>query len=243
MSTGQRTRPFEMYETRVESIDNLSPRNVNVRFQLPQGKEKYFKAGQFVQIFVPREGDKPRRTAYSIASPPQLTDSFELCVTRVDGGVSSGYVHQLKKGDKVTVLGPLGRFTLPDNLPRDVVFIATGSGIAPFRSMVNDLLYKETDKNVYLLYGNRHDDDILYQKEWEKLASTEKNFKLYLTLSQPKNWTGPKGYVGSKIEEFIPNLKEKDYYICGLSTMIDSVKDKLRELEVPDSQIHFEKYD
>jgi len=242
MAEDTKVRTFGTYETTIEVIELITPRNVHVRFQLPPGKELRFKAGQFVQVFVPQDG-KSRRTSYSIASSPKYTTFFELCVTKVDGGRSSTYIHSLKKGDHVTVMGPLGLFTLPDPLPRDPVFIATGSGIAPFRSMINDLLDKNTPKELYLLFGNRYDDDILYQKEWQALSNKYKNFRLLLTLSRPQAWTGPKGYVGDKIAEFVPKPKEKDFYICGLSNMINTVQEKLLSLGVPQSQIHYEKYD
>ena len=239
----KKKRPFETYETTIEVADIVTPRNIHLRFQLPPGKTMEFKAGQFVQIFVPQKDGKPRRTSYSVASPPQITNCFELCVTKVEGGRSSTYLHTLKKGDKVTVMGPLGRFTLPPTPSRDIVFIATGSGIAPFRSMIGNLFSQNFDKTIYLLFGNRYDDDIIYKDEWDKWASEKPNFKLFLTLSRPEKWKGPKGYVGDKIEEFVPSPKDKDFYICGLSNMINAVVDKLKSLGVPESQIHFEKYD
>ena len=236
-------RAFETYETTVEVADLVTPRNMHLRFRLPAGKEMHFKAGQFVQIFVPQP-DKPRRTSYSIASAPQDGHSFELCVTHVDGGKSSGYLHSLKVGDKVTAMGPLGKFTQPDPLPRDTVFIATGSGIAPFRSMIHDLLAKKTTRTLYLVFGNRFDGDVIYQKEWEKLAAENKNLKVLFTLSRPsEKWTGPKGYVQDKIAEFVPAPAAKDFYICGLSPMINAVQEKLLSLGVPKEQIHFEKFD
>jgi ferredoxin-NADP reductase len=236
-------RTFGTYETTIEVTDLVTPRNMHLRFRLPEGKEMHFHAGQFVQVFVPQP-DKPRRTSYSIASAPQNGTFFELCVTHVDGGKSSSYLHSLKKGDKVTVLGPLGKFTLREPLRSDSVFIATGSGIAPFRSMINDQLAKQTPKNLYLLFGNRFDDDIIYRKEWQDLAIKYKNFKYFFTLSRPtEKWIGAKGYVQEKIAEFIPNPKDKDFYICGLSKMINDVQDKLLSLGVSKDQIHYEKYD
>ena len=236
-------RSFETYETTITVAELITPRNIHLRFQLPEGKQVHYKAGQFMQIFVPQP-DKPRRTSYSIASAPQSSEFFELCVTHVDGGKSSTYLHSLKKGDKVTAMGPLGKFTLPEPLPRDTVFVCTGSGVAPFRSMLHDLLAKKTNRNLYLLFGNRFDDDIIYKKEWEELSQKNSNFKHFFTLSRPTNqWQGSKGYVQEKISDFVPNPKDKDFYICGLSKMINDVQAKLLELGVPKEQIHYEKYD
>lgn len=109
--------------------------------------------------------------------------------------------------------------------------------------MINDQISKGTEKKLYLVYGNRFDDDIIYRKEWEKLAAEHPNFKVFFTLSRPQAWTGPKGYVQDKIVEFVPNPPQNDFYICGLSNMINDVQAKLLSLGVPKEQIHFEKYD
>jgi len=240
-SLGEKKRAFGTYQTRVEESIDLTPRNRGIRFRLPEGKTMDFKAGQFVQVFVPQEG-KPRRTSYSIASPPKHKGFFDLCVTLVDGGKSSSYIHSVKAGDNVKVMGPLGKFTISDS-PRDIVFICTGSGIAPFRSMINDLVDKNTKKTIYLIYGNRYDTDIIYKEEWDKLAKDHSNFKVLYTLSRPEKWTGHKGYVQEKIKDFVPDPGSMDYYICGLTNMINAVQERLISLGVPKEQIHFERYD
>jgi ferredoxin-NADP reductase len=205
----------------------------------------HFHAGQFAQIFVPTgDPNKPRRTSYSIASSPYNEKFFELCVTHVEGGVSSTFLHNLKVGDTVKSMGPLGKFTINEPIARDLVFIATGSGIAPFRSMINDLINKKIGKNIYLVFGNRFEEDIIYRKEWESLANANKNFHYLFNLSRPADsWKGKKGYVQDMLEEFVPNLKEKDFYICGLVKMIEAVTAKLTSLGVPATQVHFERYD
>lgn len=190
------------------------------------------------------ETQKPLRRAYSISSPPSHGDVFDLCVTHVEGGTVSTFIHKLKIGDTVDVLGPLGRFTLPDPLPRDVVFIATGSGIAPFRSMIFDQLVRLTPRSLYLIFGNRYADDILYKEEWPALTQAHPNFKLLHTLSRPgPEWNGEKGYVQEKIEKFIPDRAQKDFYICGLNAMITQVQARLIGLGVPVEQVHYERYD
>jgi ferredoxin-NADP reductase len=154
----EKKRAFETYDTTVSKIEFLTSRVKGIRFQLPAGKEIHFKAGQFVQMFIPT-GDKIRRTSYSIASPPHESAFFELCVTLVREGTSSPYLHALKEGDHIQAMGPLGVFTLPDPLPRDPVFIATGSGIAPFRSMIFDLIQKNSPHTIYLIFGNRYEHE------------------------------------------------------------------------------------
>jgi ferredoxin-NADP reductase len=237
----EKKRAFETYELTLAESTDLAPREKNLLFKLPAGKTLHFKAGQFAQLFIPN-GDKVKRTAYSIASSPQRTDGFELCVTHVDGGVSSTYLHNMKVGDKIQGMAPLGTFVLKDE-SRDFVFVSTGSGIAPFRSMIGDLSARGVPKNMTLLYGHRYEPDLLYRTEWESLQKANPRFKYYPTLSRDTAWTGAKGYVQTHIENAVPDPKSANYYICGLNNMITAVNEKLLSLGVPPAQIHFERYD
>lgn len=234
-------RTFETYDLTVEEAESVTPRNKHLRFRLQAGHEIHFKAGQFIQMFIPLPDGKTRRTSYSIASSPKNTNFFELCVTLVDGGKSSTFLHSLKKGDKVQGMGPLGTFHFLED-GRDSVFVATGSGIAPFRSMIHDQLEKGAPISQYLVFGNRFEEDIIYRREWEELAQKNPRFKPLFTLSRAP-WAGAKGYVQDKIEGFVPDLAGKNYYICGLKNMIDAVEQKLLALGVPKEQVHFERFD
>jgi len=242
--TLERKKIFDTYQTVLSEVQVLTPRNKGFYFSLLDGKSMEFKPGQFVQVFVPLKNGKEERTAYSIASAPEGGKGFELCVTLVPGGESSGYLHSLSAGSQVKIMGPFGHFTLPSSLERDLVFIATGSGIAPFRSMIHYLLSTGFERNIYLVFGNRFDDDVIYQKEWVELESQHPNFKVLQTLSRSTDeWKGYKGYVQDWISTFVPNPSVKDFYICGLNKMITDVQKKLIGLGVPSSQIHYERYD
>lgn len=231
------------YATRVEQIIPLSPRvkGFALKFSDPNGF--HFQAGQYVQALVPIDG-KILRRPYSIASAPFSPDRIELCITHVQGGPASTFFHQLQGGEPLDVLGPIGRFTMPEELPRDVVFIATGSGIAPLRSMLRDRLRRGAARTLYVIFGNRYTEDILYKGEWEMLEKEHPHFHCLLTLSRAgAEWPGEKGYVQTKITPFVPNPLEKDYYICGLNKMIIDVQATLQSLGVPKEQIHYERYD
>ncbi|MFN0118665.1 MAG: ferredoxin--NADP reductase [Elusimicrobiota bacterium] len=236
-------RVFDTYDVIVEETIDLTPRVKGIKFKIPAGKTLHFKAGQFVQIHIPQP-EKPRRTSYSIASSSQYENFFELCVTLVQGGISSPFLHGLKVGQTIPMTGPLGKFILPDPILRDAVFIATGSGIAPFRSMIQEMIFKKLPQQIYLIYGNRFTDDIIYKNEWDQLQLSNPKFHVEYTLSKPDStWKGEQGYVQDKIQNFIPQPAAKDYYICGLVKMIDAVVEKLTSLGVPKEQIHFERFD
>lgn len=243
MSETEHHRTFETYEATVEKVEELTPRVHGIRFKLPAGKEIHFRAGQYVQVFIPTP-EKVRRTSYSIASSPQEKGHVDLCVTLVKDGVSSPFLHHLVEGNKLQIMGPLGKFTLVEDPARDLVFVATGSGIAPHRSMILDLIARKTPRSIYLVYGNRFIDDIIYREEWEQLVANKPNFKAVFTLSRPdESWKGKKDYVQDVVGDFVPDLPNKDIYICGLVKMINAVSEKLQSLGVPKEQIHYERYD
>jgi ferredoxin-NADP reductase len=192
-------------------------------------------------MFVPLPDGGTRRTSYSIASSPRESSFFELCVTRVDGGESSEYLHKLGVGDRTQALGPLGSFLFVED-GRDSVFVATGSGIAPFRAMIPERLELGGREAFYLLFGNRTEDDILYRAEWEALAREHPNFKVLHTLSRGA-WGGPRGYVQDHVQSFVPDPASKNFYLCGLKAMTSSVEAKLLALGVPGDRIRFERFD
>ena len=153
----------------------------------------------------------------------------------------SEFLHGLKGGETMDVAGPTGNFTLKEPLARDVVFVATGSGIAPLRSMIGHLLPRGTRRTVYLVFGSRSEEDILYRSEWENLQGRYPHFRLFLTLSQPgPAWPGLKGHVQDVLEGFILDFKANDYYVCGSKTMIQQTQQNLLSKGVPEKQINFE---
>lgn len=232
------------FDVRLEKAFDLAPRTRGLRFRVSGGKTLDFKAGQHLKLFA-SEGAKPMY--YSIASPPRLKDAFELCVTRVAGGAkASEFMHLLPEGSELKAEGPLGTFTLPDGEPpRDAVFVATGSGIAPLRSMILDLLDRGATRSVRLLFGVRTEQDILYRAEWDTLEKMCPNFKARFILSRPEGvWTGNKGYVQDQLRgDFVPEPREADYYVCGVSKMVSEVKEALKGLGVDEARVHHERYD
>lgn len=204
-----------------------------------------FEAGQFITIKIDDQ-DKPCFRAYSIASSPNDDKkTFELCIKAVEGGRGSVWLNSLDPGEEVTFLGPSGKFTFKTPAEKEVVFIATGTGVAPFRSMIEDQLKKKNTHKITLLFGVRHEKDIFYQKLFQKLASEHENFNFEITISRPENkeWTGNIGRVTTLLEKITTDLSKCESYICGLTDMINSVTEILKEKGCSEESIHFEKYD
>ena len=126
--------------------------------QLPELERFDFKPGQFVTIDLPiHEKPNKRWRSYSIASWPDGTNVFELLIVLLEGGAGSSFLfHEAKVGSALTLRGPLGVFTLPENIDRDLYFICTGTGIAPFRSMLHHIKdHQLPHRDIYLIFGTR----------------------------------------------------------------------------------------
>ncbi len=203
-----------------------------------------FDAGQFANVLVPETPEhKALKRPYSIASPPIWKGYLDLCWKRVEGGIATNYMWTLKEGDKLQIQGPLGRFVVKQPLPKTIVYVSTGTGIAPFRSMFHVLLKEKAPVEIWNIFGNRYDEDILYQKEFEDLAAQYPNFHNVFTVSRPKTWKGESQYVQFMLKKYISDPKDKHIYICGLTNMINDVQKTALEMGFAKEQIFYEKYD
>lgn len=184
--------------------------------------------------------------AYSIASP-RGGNRFSLCLNQVPDGIVSTYLFQLNPGDEIKIHEPIGYFTLR-HPGRRAVFVATGTGIAPFRSMLLDHLPKQQPQ-ITLLFGVRYEAGLLYRQEFERLAAEFPTFRFMPTLTRPpESWTGLTGRVQQHLDEALDlhvpeEMFNVDVYICGLKEMVDDVRRELKKRGFDRKQIIYEKYD
>jgi ferredoxin-NADP reductase len=220
---------------------DIAPEVRHFVFEVPEVEQLHFKPGQFVS-FKETLGDKKITRPYSIASLPE-GNRFELCLNLVHQGVFTPHLFSLKPGDSIEMSAPLGFFTVRDPA-REAVFVATGTGIAPFRSMAPDYLSHPQSKQLTLLFGVRHEHTIYYRDDFETLARKYPNFRFWPTLSRAESaWTGRTGHVQTHLPEAIGDRRDLDVYICGLKAMVDDVRAILKALGFDRKQIVFEKYD
>jgi len=219
----------------------LAPEVRHFVFDVPGAVELQFKAGQFVSLSETLAGKKITR-AYSIASLPK-GNRFELCLNLVHESAFSPHLFAMKPGDSVEMTPPLGFFVIR-NPAREALFVATGTGIAPFRPMVRDYLAHPDANQLTLVFGVRYENSIYYRDDFEALAREHPNFRFWPTLSRPDDsWTGRTGHVQIHLLEAIGDRRDLDVYICGLKAMVDDVRAILKELGFDRKQIIFEKYD
>jgi CDP-4-dehydro-6-deoxyglucose reductase len=204
--------------------------------------EKFtFVPGQFISMNEVINGKKITR-AYSIASAPAENNRFELCLNLVHEGLLSPRLFEMQPGDSVEIRPPLGMFVLR-NPGREAVFIATGTGIAPFRSILKAQL-NETSQPFTLVFGVRHESHLMYRREFEELAQKFPHFRFMPTLSRPtESWIGRTGHVQAHLAEAIGERRDLDVFLCGLKLMVDDVRNILKDMGFDRKQILFEKYD
>jgi len=217
--------PIQPFRARVSGIRNLTYDVREITLRLLEPGQIAFKAGQFISFEVvhPRL-NQPVTRPYSIASPPSQRDQVTLLLNLVPNGPGSTYLFSLREGDETQFKGVTGSFYLRDEAERDLLFVATGTGIAPIRSMLYDLLDKNFPRSITLFWGLRSQKDLYYQDELEALAKAHRNFSFMTTLSRPENgWQGRSGRVTRLVEEGMASVKHLAVYLCGNGGMIKDV--------------------
>lgn len=200
-----------------------------------------YEPGQFVSL-TDEVGGKPVTRAYSVCSAPK-GNRFELCLNRVPNGAFTPHLFELKPGQCVPMQGPLGYFTLRQP-PRDSLFVATGTGIAPFRAMLQDPRLWASGREFTLIFGARYEHGLLYRDEFEALEREHPNFRFWPVLSRPPaGWKGRTGHVQPYVLEAAGNRRDLDVYICGLKAMVDDVRRMLQEAGFERQRLIYEKYD
>lgn len=237
--------PTTWYNSKIKKIEEAAP-NVR-RFWLEKPENFQFEAGQFLTVDLPI-GEKrlQRWRSYSIANAPD-EEFLELCIVRSAAGNGTKYLFEnLEIGSEIKFKGPDGAFVLPPNLEKQIVLIGTGTGIAPFRSMILDLKNKGklATAKVHLIFGCRREEDILYRSEFEGLAAELPDFQYDVVLSRQPSWAGWQGHLHQiYLEKYASPRADVEFFVCGWTRMIDeAVANLLLGIGFDRSQVHFELY-
>jgi ferredoxin-NADP reductase/ferredoxin len=204
-----------------------------------------FRAGQYIGLIVEINGVRTTRP-FSIASSPNQLAFYELGVKRKEGGFVSNYMlDNIRVGDILEATGPLGDLYYNRIFHgKNLVFIAGGSGITPFISMLKDITERNLKLNVLLLFGCLKEEDILFRDILEDIQKRRPNIKIQYILSEPENdWEGVCGFITKdKILDEIKTTEDKFFYIVGNRDMYTFIKDQLEILNIPQHRMIFELY-
>ncbi len=241
--TVERLHPEKMQLKLVEAVDE-TPSTKTFRFTRVDGPLPPFRAGQYVNLFLSVNGVATSRP-YSISSPPQH-DTLDLTVrVKPDGFVSGYLLDHAQVGQTFESSGPAGRFYIEPLIERgEWVFIAGGSGITPFMSMLRDQANKGWPRKIHLIYGSRNLEETIFRSAIDRLARKNPQFNYALVLSEPEeNYRGVRGFITEHIiGKHVGPLKGKTLFICGPNALYDFVLPELQKLDVEEHRIRREAY-
>lgn len=244
-SAPEKATTLPVGQAEVESFRRLNLTVAEVRFYV-KSPEFRFRPGQYVIMPIPSaDGEGVIRRSYSISTPPSDAHHFEICVRAVAGGHGSNHVHRLRPGQQVTFEGPLGDFTLQDN-DRDILMVATGTGISPIKSMMLHLLDQRSSRKIRLFFGLRTVQDLFYSDLLRGLEAHYPRFESHIVLSSPdpSGWAGKRGRVTDLVRDLVTpeEARKTEAYLCGSRAMIDDVRDALVAKGFEPDHVHSENF-
>jgi len=236
----------QKYTTRVSDKYYVSDneRFLYVKFELVLPDRISFEAGQYVSLKINEQGE---RRSYSIVNTPDDSHGFHLLAEIIENGKGSEFLQNVKIGEVIEVLGPLGKFTTSNLiLTNKLLFVATGSGIVPIWSMINDLLINRHEaRSIRLHWGMKSEKDLFFVDNLERLAEEYPNFVYDIVLSKPgKDWDLCSGHVQDCLQrDFATSiLSDWEGYVCGNPSMVEEVCTLLPSLGMKLTSIHREKF-
>jgi ferredoxin-NADP reductase len=229
---------------KVDQIVDETPSTKTLRMIPAEGSLPLFRAGQYVNIFVNFSGVATSRP-YTISSSPGKP-YLDITVRHKEGGFVSLYLlDKVKQGDVLESTGPHGTFYYEPLMDSDhLVFLAGGSGVTPFMSIIRGTVEKKQPLRIHLLYGSRSPDDIIFGDELKQIASGHPNVKVDFVISEsPEGWSGLCGLLDAgMILSLVGSVEGKTFFICGPAQMHVLCEDALESLGAPQRRIKKEAY-
>lgn len=246
---------WKWYDSTVINIVDESPATRRIWVEISTTEDFHFEAGQFVTMDLPIDEKRLKRwRSYSIANAPDGGKVLEFCILNLEGGAASRYFfEEMELGATIRFKGPDGAFTLPSNIEnQDLVLICTGTGIAPFRSMIGDIYRRgKPHRRIHLIFGTRYANGILYREEFEQLRREHPEFSYEVALSREAEINAAqfdfpvhKGYIHQVyLQQYAVKRPDVSFYLCGWSNMIDdAVANLIVKLGYDKSQVRYELY-
>ncbi len=231
-------------EMLVEKVTSEAPDVKTVLLRWPEGYDVEFRTGQFVTLFwLDSHGYK---RAYSLSSCALDRGFFEVTVKR-EGKMGTRIVDWVKAGDRLGVLPPVGRFLPVLEPDRQLVCIAGGSGVTPFRGFVREATRRQISTRISILYSVRRPSDIIFRSEFEELARQNPHFGFHVTCTRllpEDDWPGSQGRISAAwVRQHFTNSAKAVFYACGPTALVAHAERMvLEELGIPKEQLRVEKW-
>lgn len=235
--------PLPSFQVRLESNEKITPNVRKLVFKLEDPKTISYKPGQFVSFMLGTEDDRPIKRSYSIANlekSPDETTYIEFVISHVKGGKATELFFNAEPGLEMEMTGPFGLLCLMDELPKRVFLVGTGTGVAPYRCMIEQIKTRP-ETEFHILFGAQYLEDMFYLDDFKDVAELDHVF-FHPCLSREDKDGCVSGYVQSKLEQLNPNPDTDMAYVCGNPNMVDDVFELLKEREFGVKQVKREKY-
>jgi len=238
---------WKWYDSHIIKIEDCSKNTKRFWVEIEGVTAFDFQPGQFVTMDLPIHEKRLKRwRSYSIANAPDGSNILEFCIVYLEKGAASEYLfNEAKVGTSIRFKGPSGGFVLPEPIAHDMIMVCTGTGVAPFRSMLQSIANTSTPhQKLHLIFGTREEAGILYREEFEALTQQIPGFSYSIALSRQEDWSGWKGHVHQIYEDAYAEVgSDRHFYLCGWTQMVDQAVEKIIiGLGYDKSQVHFELY-
>jgi CDP-4-dehydro-6-deoxyglucose reductase len=235
--------PIRKMPSRVAKLDKVSDDVMIIALQLPANERLQYRAGQYIE-FLLRDN---KRRSYSMANAPHLDEQITIHVRHMPGGLFTDQVFgTLKERDILRFEGPLGTFFLREDSDKPMVLLASGTGFAPIKALVEQMIHLESKRPMTLYWGGRRPADLYMNALCEEWARTLPNFKYVPVISnaQPDDqWTGRDGFVHKAVMQDLPDLSGYQVYACGAPIVVDSAhKEFVAQCGLPDEEFYADSF-
>lgn len=216
--------PIKKLPSRVAKLDRVADDVIVMSLQLPANERLQYRAGQYIE-FILKDG---KRRSYSMANAPHQDEHLTLHIRHMHGGVFTDHVfNTMKERDILRFEGPQGTFFLREDSDKPMVLLASGTGFAPVKAIIEHAIHQKTDRQMLLYWGGRRPKDLYMHALCEEWARTLPNFKYVPVVSDalPEDgWNGRTGFVHRAVMEDLPDLSGYQIYACGAPIVVDSAK-------------------
>jgi ferredoxin-NADP reductase len=232
-------------QLRVSEIFDETPSTKTFRLVAKDGYLPPFQAGQYINLFVDIGGVRTSRP-YSISSSPTQVGYYDITIRRLEDGFVSSYVlDDVKVGDEFESTSPSGTFHYnPLFHGDDLVFLAGGSGITPFMSMIREVADRGLSRCIHLIYGSQDPKDMIFHDELKRIVEKHPNITLSVVISRPpQDYCGLSGFITADLmKDVLGDLSSKTFYLCGPEVMYPFCLNELDKLGIKKRKIRTEVY-
>ncbi|HCY64318.1 MAG TPA: CDP-6-deoxy-delta-3,4-glucoseen reductase [Oxalobacteraceae bacterium] len=235
--------PIKKLPSRVAKLEKLSADVMLVALQLPAAERLQYRAGQYIE-FLLKDG---KRRSYSMANAPHLDEHITLHIRHMPGGLFSDHVfNTMKERDILRFEGPLGTFFLREESDKPIVLLASGTGFAPIKALIEHAAHQKTARPMTLYWGGRRPQDLYMHALCEEWTRTLPNFRYVPVVSDalPEDgWSGRTGFVHQAVMQDLSDLSAYQVYACGAPVVVDSAqRDFIAQCGLPEDEFYADSF-